>query len=357
MKKLWCVICAAALLCCAGGLVMAQSSGSAYYVSAQGDDDNDGLTEATAFKTLLHAVVEAAKSDTIKTVTVIGTLNQASEGHILPTVFFIIAREGEASIPILITGIPASPSERRAVLSASGTQKICVDVSGSSRGLIVRFEHIEISGSAKTGLEVLRNTDVTLGPGAVVRNNSGGGVFISRPKDELRDKDRSGHLTLDGGIVENNTRENSGGGIFVGGAFTMKQGSVRNKTAGPDEGGISGGGGICIYSKDPVSIEGGDITGNTAGYGGGINIEEGSVTMSGGSVSGNTAGAGGGIFIAPKGSLTMSGGSISNNTATRGVGGVIVYKGATFNQQGGEISGNTAPSDTRADTHNIFREQ
>jgi hypothetical protein len=242
------------------------------------------------------------------------------------------------------------------VLSASGTQKICVDVSGSSRGLTVRFEHTEISGSAKTGLEVLRNTDVTLGPGAVVRNNSGGGVYVSRPKDELRDKDRSGHLTLDGGIVENNKRIGNGGGIIVQGALTMKRGSVRNNTAVPNKNGIAVGGGIFIRSKDPVSIEGGDITGNTAGMGGGIVIMEGSVTMSGGSISGNTAGTAGGINIL-EGSVTMSGGSISNNTATGAVGGVCVSKSATFNQRGGEISGNKGPIGTSADTYNILRLQ
>jgi hypothetical protein len=297
-------------------------------VSAQGDDDNDGLTEATAFKTLSYVVLEAVMSDTIKTVTVIGTLNQTSEGHDLDNVFVITSLWEEA--PILITGIPNAPSGRRAVLSASGTQKSCVRVSGSL-GLTVRFEHIEISGSAKFGLEVGLTTDVTLGPGAVVRNNSGGGVYVYSPKDELRDLYRSGRLTLDGGVVENNKSERTGGGILVRGAFTMKRGSVRNNRVVPDKNGISGGGGICIYSKDPVSIEGGDITGNTAAEGGGIFISGGSVTMSGGSISGNTA--------------------------TEAVGGVVVSKGATFNQRGGTISGNKASSSTRADTHNILRAQ
>jgi hypothetical protein len=181
MKKLWRVICAAALLCCAGGLVMAQSSGSTYYVSAQGNNENDGLTEATAFKTLIHAFLQARNSDTIiKTITVIGTLNQTSEGGDLSAVFSITLFRGEG--PILITGIPNAPSGRRAVLSASGTQKGCVDVgSDPFKSFTVRFEHIDISGSAETGLEVSFNTDVTLGPGAVVRNNSGGGVFVYSP--------------------------------------------------------------------------------------------------------------------------------------------------------------------------------
>jgi hypothetical protein len=202
-----------------------------------------------------------------------------------------------------------------------GTQKIGVFV---DRGAI-RFEHIEISGSPKMGLFVDENSSVTLGPGSVIRNNQGGGVGVFGAGDE----NKAGALTLDGGIVENNKKENSGGGIFVMGAFTMKRGIVRNNTTVPDKDGAAYGGGIYITSSEPVSIEGGDVTGNTADFGGGV-------------------------FIF-KGSVTMTGGTVSGNTATEGGGGVAVYKGATFNQRGGTISGNKAPSSTRSDTHNIYR--
>jgi hypothetical protein len=307
-----------ALFCASLAALAAQTPGATYYVSASGNDENDGLTEATAFKTLENAIT-MARSETIKTVTVIGTLNQVSEseaflGGILTgdSSVFTIMPVGDK--PILITGLPNAPAGRRAVLSAVGTQKTGVYV---TRGAI-RFEHIEISGSPETGLLVGRNSSVILGPGSVVRNNQNSGVGVL------------GALTLDGGIVENNKRENSGGGIRVNGAFTMKRGSVRNNTAVPDKDGVAGGGGIFITSSEPVSIEGGDVTGNTADQGGGIFINEGS-------------------------RVTMTGGTVSGNTATGGAGGVVVYEGATFNQRGGTISGNKAPSDTRFDTHNIYR--
>jgi hypothetical protein len=311
----------------AGAAVMAQTSGATFYVSATGDDEKDGLTEATAFKTLFHAVFQANFDDAIKTITVIGTLNQASEGRDNDDVFFLSSFGDD---PILITGIPNAPAGRRAVLSAAGTQKACVCVSGLfSPATAVRFEHIEISGSSKLGLEVSLDTTVTLGPGSTVRNNSDCGVWVNKPEEEYRDRVSSGHLILDGGIVENNKREFAGGGIRVMGAFTMKRGSVRNNTAVPNAKGNSYGGGISIESKDPVSIEGGDISGNMAAMGGGIFIYEGNVTMSGGSISGNTA--------------------------TSGVGGVWVAKGETFTQRGGTVSGNKAPSDTRKDTWDILR--
>jgi hypothetical protein len=194
---------------------------------------------------------------------------------------------------------------------------------------VFRFEHIEISGGAKRGLEVGINASVTLGPGAVVRNNQGGGVVVSSIKDEYRDQFSSGALILDGGIVENNRSVSLGGGIYVLGAFTMKRGSIRNNTVALDANGISSGGGICVNGSEPVSIEGGEITGNTADVGGGIVIIEGRVTMSGGSVSGNTA--------------------------TGVVGGVAALRGGVFTQRGGTVSGNRAPANTRADSHNVFR--
>jgi hypothetical protein len=294
--------------------VWAQTGAASYYVRADGNDANDGLTEAAAFKTLRHALWETIRDGhDITTITVIGTLNQASEGRNDKDVFYLSSFGDD---PILITGVPNAPAGRRAVLSAAGAQKVCVNVSGAFSPAAVRFEHIEISGSSKEGLKVSTGAAVTLGPGSVVRNNSDGGVWVNRPNDEFRDRYSPGHLILDGGIVENNQITGGGGGIVVNGAFTMKRGSVRNNTALPAADDISFGGGIYVYSTDPVSIEGGDISGNTAGMGGGIWIDEGSrVTMSGGSVSGNTATSAGGVFVTNGAAFTQRGGTVSGNTA------------------------------------------
>jgi predicted outer membrane repeat protein len=307
MKQFLCAAAALALFFTPGA---ASAQTASYYVSAAGNDENSGLSEEAAFKTLSHALFEASRSENIKTVTVIGTLNQASEGNDGDAVFAFASMDYE---PVLITGISGAPAGRRAALSATGAGKSCV----KAMFCALRFEHIEISGSSETGLEVSVDASVTLGPGSLVRNNQNSGVVVAGVKDELKGVIKSGTLILDGGIVENNKSETSGGGIAVTGAFTMKRGSVRNNTTVPDSRGNSVGGGIYVRSADPVSIEGGDITGNTADIGGGMIIFGGSVTMNGGSISGNTA--------------------------KTGAGGVAVGEGTTFTQRGGTVSGNRSP--------------
>ena len=321
MKKFLSVLAAVLLLLMAPCAAWAQTAGTTYYVSAAGNDKNNGLSEAAAFKTLGNAV-RATRFSGIKTITVIGTLNQASEGGDDDYVFTIVFTSGE----ILITGVPNASGSRRAVLSAAGTQKNGVGV-GGLEGISVRFEHIEISGSAKTGLQVGLNAEVTLREGAAVRNNADSGVWIPGVREDARDRHNSGHLILDGGIVEGNRTARAGAGIGVQGAFTMKRGAVRNNTAA---GTSSTGGGIYIESREPVAIDGGEISGNTAAAGGGVDISGGS-------------------------RVTMTGGSITGNTATRLAGGVLVQKGAVFTQRGGTVRGNRAPSTTKADTWDILR--
>jgi hypothetical protein len=286
-----------------------------YYVSAAGSDDNDGLSQAAAFKTLFNAVLKILTSD-IKAVTVIGRLNDASEGGAYENSVFLLVNV--TSDPFLITGIPYAAGARRAVLSGAGAKKNDVIASGR-----FRFEHIELSGSPKTGLTILRS-EVTLGTGALVTGNKDCGVILAPPEKEDEESAEQGHFILDGGIIANNTTGGHGAGVVVQGAFTMKQGFVRNNTA---SGAKSVGGGILIASLYPVSIQGGEISGNRANVGGGMFINHGSVTMSGGAITGNTA--------------------------TGAVGGVAVGEGASLTQQGGSVTGNTAPSNTRS--HDIYR--
>ena len=53
---------------------------TAYYVSADGNDDNDGLSKETPFKTLKNAITKANNSG-INQIYIIGTLNATSEGY------------------------------------------------------------------------------------------------------------------------------------------------------------------------------------------------------------------------------------------------------------------------------------
>jgi hypothetical protein len=296
--------------------------GGICYVSASGSDDNDGLTEATAFKTLRTAFgfTRSVLEDS-KAVVVIGALNQSSESGDNNDDLFHIFPWG-LNNSYLITGIPYAPEGKKAVLSAAGTDKIALGVY-SSQDATLRVEHIEISGSKKRGLTISVHTEVTLGEGAVVCNNTGGGVLVFRPRDELRDSIAPGHLIIDGGIIENNRvtgRGASGGGVVVQGKLTMKWGFVRNNAASED----GSGGGIFFQENYPSVISGGEISGNTALGGGGIFIEEGTVTMTGGAVTGNT-GVGSGVVIFD-GVFNQNGGTVSGNKAPSGYQNIQVYR-------------------------------
>jgi hypothetical protein len=299
------------------------------YVSASGRDGNDGRTEATAFKTLERAVsylTTSALGDKYAVV-VIGTLNQRSEGgDDEEDAFVIISLYGDS---FLITGIPNAPSGTKAVISAAGTDKRAVFVSSNRSGGAFRFEHIEISGSKNRGLVVSLETEATLGDGAVVRNNTGGGVAVVEPKDEVKDSYAPGHLIIEGGIIENNkisgqeAGTGTGAGVYVGGKLTMKWGAVRNNTA---IGEYSSGGGILFNGNYKSVISGGEISGNVAQFGGGISVfGEATVTMSGGTVSGNT-GVGSGVAVSEGSVFNQNGGTVSGNKAPAGYQNIQVYR-------------------------------
>jgi hypothetical protein len=300
------------------------------YVSASGSDDNDGLTEETAFKTLNHAFSWSTGLEFKNNyaVIVIGTLNQSSEGKDDEDDVFSISTFLGGSY--LITGIPYAPSGRKAILSAAGTNKTAVYVLGGLSDITFRFEHIEISGSKARGLAISIRAELTLGDGAVVRDNTGGGVLVYVVKDEYKANTAPGHLIIDGGIVENNKitgdsdTNGYGGGVNVGGKLTMKRGAVRNNTAIDARG--SGGGGIYFWDGYTSVISGGEISGNTALVGGGICIGKGTtVTMTGGTVSGNTA-VGSGVAFAVGAVFNQNGGKVSDNKAPSGYNNIQVYR-------------------------------
>lgn len=160
-----------------------------------------------------------------------------------------------------------------------------------------------------------------------------------------------------------------GGGVYVGGTFTMYGGEISDNSA-------SSGGGVYVYGT--FIMYGGEISDNivygtitdssggsypTYGIGGGVYVShhDGIFIMTGGKISGNTSyansgGGGRGGGVAVDGTFTMTGGKISGNTASGGDGyparnsyGGGVYVGAirngsTFTMTNGKISGNTVYS-------------
>ena len=258
---LTCVICA---------MVFAQRS---IYVSARGDDENDGLSERRPVKTTFIALAVALLLDDVDTITIIGTLDKNSEILHENNVFGFLSVNKD----ILITGKPDATGSERAILSAKGSNKVAVYITGANTK--IRFEHIEISGGEGDlgfGLLITDGAQVTLGQGTVVRNNNNGGIFINE-----------GTCIINGAEV----RDNPSPGIMVinNGAVTMRNGVIRDNRSPGNAGGVLVG-------------------------------EGGRFTMTGGTITGNRAPSnyrGGGVYIAPGGRFEQTGGTISGNTAGR----------------------------------------
>jgi hypothetical protein len=217
------------------------------------------------------------------------------------------------------------------------------NTAGQGGGIAVVSGTVYMSGDAKvTGNETT----------AQAYNKGGGGVFLETA---------TASFIMSGGTIEGNSSNAKGGGVYVGGTFTMTGGEISDNTAAASIQGNGGG----VYVKGTFFMSGGTISDNTAklsissegqtfghGGGGGVYVDEsGSFTMSADStISRNTSngeGGGGGVYVYGNGAtFTMEGGTISNNNASRGGGGVSVYgAGATFTMSGGTISGNETNGD------------
>lgn len=262
------------LACAVCAVVSAQTMN--IYVSARGDDENDG-SESAPIKTLKEAVLMAVLLDIFDMdarIIVVGTLNVTSEG-IEPGDDHLFHFMDTGDRQILITGKPGATGSERAVLSGRDSGAMTVYASNTN----IRFENIEISGGEGDviglGIGIDTGANVTLGPGAVVRGNSGGGIYVG-----------DAACIINGGEV----RDNSNTGIIVGekGVLTMRSGTIRdNRTSG-------NAGGVYVSSGGRFTMSGGTITGN------------------------RTSMAGGGVLVRSGGRFDQTGGTISSNTASQG---------------------------------------
>jgi hypothetical protein len=349
-----------AALCMLFAVILAVRSApvtaQSYYVKATGFDINNGLAETAPFRTLARAV-EAARQSSIKTITVIGELNEASEAGAQAqvrdpqgeSVFFI---RDSGTLDITITG------KNNPALSAANSGKRALKVAGNSR---IVLQNIVISGgnaAAGGGLLVERPAYVTLNNEAYITGNkgtSGGGVNVS------------GQLAMKGGSVLRNTAAN-GGGVFiaVGGAFTMAGGEITGNQASNAGGGVTvsqgcefvmdngaiwansaqGGGGVAAAGSENFealfTMNNGVISNNQAVWGSGVYLFEGSFTMTNGRINTNTAQDSGGGVWCYNGYFYLINGSVANNKAARNGGGVCLSEGGTLDMTGGTISSNSA---------------
>jgi predicted outer membrane repeat protein len=324
---------------------IAQEVPRSYYVSAIGNDQsNNGRSEATPFKTLKRAIGVASGS-IIKRITVIGTLNQTSEGDSSGDGVFVIDYEGREELTI--TGKENASQKEKAVLSAIGTKKRVVI---KTKGGAIRFENIEISGANidSNGAGVSSNGGrLTLGSGTRIVNNiaskSGGGLLLYPIFYSTES------FIEDGAEISNNSAKEFGGGIYFiylgpyysRAELTITGGTITNNTAGDS------GGGLYISNESVISNV--TINGNRAkNKGGGIYIGEThtnpEVVLTDCIVSNNKSEFGAGVYFRGK-KFTLSSGTITANIADFVGGGIYIAKssGASdFINSGADVSGNQA---------------
>jgi len=314
------------------------------YVSAKGDDNNNGRSEETPYKTLEKAM-EVANAGVIKTITVIGIIEEK----------IIIEKRGRIEIyqngadEILITGKPDASEEERAIINTN------ISVSGK-----VRFTHIRLTGGIGGGY-------ITMGAGVVVSNTGGDGIsYVSTliMTDDAAITSCAGRGVAGGGTVimsENTSITSNGkGGISVGTVTMSGNAKVSNNNGSGihcDELTMSGnteingnrnddrfygeGGGVYVNKSLTMSGKARIINNTSTDRGGGVYVDANCSISGNATISGNIAKQGGGIYLF-RGTITMEGGEISGNKAEYGAGVYIYNNSSTFNHKGGTITGNEA---------------
>ena len=376
----------------------AVSASTGIYLDQQhGADDNNGLSEATAVKTIEKAN-ELADANKINDICLSSfykvtgaetwdlggkTIHRHSLGG-----YMIELEDASASLTlenVVIDGAEYSV----AATHAAETDSI---IKAANGGMIVLNSGaiLQNNKAAQFGSGILANNGVkiTMENGAVIRNNTnsnyelGGGILLGNGST----------FTMNGGEISGNTANGGGGVAIIGSTMVMNDGTISNnstyKTSGQGSYGAgvyvadyaNASGGDTLFTAQPASFEmnGGKITGNTAlDYGGGIltfpqkskkitiNIKNGEISgnkvttgsggavaaffgvtelnIKGGTLTGNSAYQfGGGVFLYQATNVTISGGTISENKALRGGGGVCLREGSAVKQTGGSIENNVA---------------
>jgi len=309
-----------------------------FYVRANGSDNNKGTSENAPFKTLRKALHEASSSDKTWKITVIGILDADSEGYI-PTATFEIMNSGNQEI--LITGKKNAAPREKAVLSGIKWRENTLRIAGTSN---VRFENIDISGSKKNGIKAEDNAIITIGTGAVIKENQSRGIEAGNKVKIVVDGgeiSNNQYTGIDGDCtvtINNGTFSDNGLNGVVGNTIVIHNGIFTNHR----EAGVVG---------RNVTINGGEFSNNSHGvhlYGNGGGVS----TMSNGVISNNINGIIVGNSSTEAIEFTLTGGSITNNTRA-GVFvseiniGVAKNKTNIFNMSGGSVTGNGTGGDKR----------
>lgn len=198
---------------------------------------------------------------------------------------------------------------------------------GNGGGIFLWDSEATINGGKidNNGKNITINTSDEEIKNANAQCNMGGGIFIGNNGETAK------NITINGGIISNNSCTNAGGGIFSSGAkLTIKGGTISGNTS------VSGGG---IYFGNGLSEKGNIITGE-------INLGSADKIETGCCISNNTAiKYGGGIVISDDCFYNMYSGKIEGNVAKINGGGLLFQGTSTGNFVRGSIINNKCEID------------
>ncbi|WP_010257991.1 right-handed parallel beta-helix repeat-containing protein [Treponema primitia] len=340
-----------------GPIPVEDAETGSYYVSVRGSDDQDGLGEDRAFKTLRKAV-DAAKNSNTKRITIIGILDDKSEAAGNGESVFAIGDCGPDEILITGTGDGEQAAELR-----GGKEKRVLEIYGPAK---LRFEYITVSGgntdSIGGGIFFENSAELTLGTGVVVRDNhasEGGGLYgltanlYLRGNAAIRNNtvstDEAGGILLRSGsfFMGDNAEVsgNTGGGIVAWGSSVTIEGDARISNNSCEY--IAAG--LCLYISSDVILRGNAaVTGNTAGQsGGGIGgIQSVFVMLENSRISNNTAvHDGGGLYFVDSEIYVSGNAEITGNSAENDGGGIYAHDSVLAVRGASRIAENSAGDD------------
>ena len=200
-----------------GKMNIAAVFGSAYYVKPGGDDAKDGLSRATAFATMPHALAVAANAD--KVFVASGTYEMPDVTIEINDPISLIGEDGPE------TTILQAAGEKHRLLSASSPNFL---MSGFT---LTGGETADNLGGALCLVAGTVTNCIFRGNKSTTDSGRGGAVLLS-----------SANALLTDSVVTNNSSSGSGGGIYILAGGRVEGCLVENNTASGQGGGVAGDG-------------------------------------------------------------------------------------------------------------------
>lgn len=339
------------------GTLEADEESAAFAVSAitgiyldqmDGDDAKDGLTESTAVKTIEKANELANANGTsdifLKSVyRVTGTESWDLDGKTLHRYKLggYMIELANASASLTLSNVVIDGAEYSVDAAHAAETDSIIKAANGGTIVLNRGAILQNNKAAQFGSGILANNgvNITMEDGAIIRNNTNRNY-------ELGGGIMIGNgstFTMNGGEISGNTANGGGGVAIIGSTMVMNGGTISNNsvysTAKP--GGIGQGSyGAGVYVADDANASGDDTL---------FTAQPASFEMNGGKITGNTAlDYGGGVLTFPQQSqkitINIKNGEISGNKVTTGSGGAVAaFFGVTeLNIKGGTLTGNSA---------------